>query len=412
MQKTLLFIIYATLYCALAPFTANAQTTEKDSTATDTSYTVTISLLTCTPGTEVYQLYGHTALRVKEGQSGRTNDWVFNYGTFSFRKPHFMWRFVLGETDYQLGVVPFEFFYEEYVREGRGIFEQKLNLTQSEAKKLADSLAENLRPENATYRYNFFYDNCVTRAVQMIGKSVDGKIIWPDVTKKGQKSLRDIVHEYSKENKWDKFGQDLLLGKEADNPAFLDQQMFAPMYALQFVSEAKIKSDDGSIRPLALRPLTLLPAQLTSSESSPISPTCTFGILFALTLVTTLYEWKKKKYYWALDSLMLALQGLAGCIVTFLFFFSAHPTVGSNWLVILLNPLPLLYVPWQMKNGVNHHVSKGMYVEGLLLLATLFVGILGLQKFPTEIYLVIATLTIRVITHNKLVKNSGPNQPV
>jgi len=392
---------------ALSPLTAMAQAEKCDTLAVDTGYTVSISLLTCTPGTEVHQLYGHTALRVREGQKGRMNDWVFNYGTFSFHKPHFMWRFVLGKTDYLLGVTPYEYFYEEYLREGRGIFEQKLNLTPSEAKSLAEALAVNLRPENATYRYNFFYDNCVTRPVQMIEKCVEGEIVWPDVTKDGEKSLRDIVHEYSKNNPWDKFGQDLLLGCEADEAASLSMQMFAPMYALRFVSEAKIKASDGSVRPLASSTITLLPAQPVANGASSNTPMWAFGILFALTLVLTLAEWKKKKYYWFFDSLLLMAQGLAGCVITFLFLFSTHPTVGSNWLVILFNPLPLLYFPWQMKNGANHRVSKGMYIEGAMLLATLLAGLFGLQSFPPEIYVIMAILATRVAFHRKLVLRSS-----
>ena len=76
---------------------------------------VDISLITCSPGTELYQLYGHTALRVREVRQGRRSDWVFNYGTFSFKQKNFMWRFMLGETDYELSVLPYGYFYEEYV---------------------------------------------------------------------------------------------------------------------------------------------------------------------------------------------------------------------------------------------------------------------------------------------------------
>ena len=50
--------------------------------------TLCISILTCSPGQEVYELYGHTALRVKN--ISRDEDWVFNYGVFSFNKPNFV----------------------------------------------------------------------------------------------------------------------------------------------------------------------------------------------------------------------------------------------------------------------------------------------------------------------------------
>ena len=139
---------------------------------------VCVSLLTVTPGKMVYELYGHTAIRVREVMPGRLSDWVFNYGTFSFAQPHFVWRFVKGETDYELGVVPYALFYDTYVKEGRGIDELPLNLSPAESRRLVDALSRNLLPENATYRYNFFYDNCTTRAIGMIANAIEGKIVW------------------------------------------------------------------------------------------------------------------------------------------------------------------------------------------------------------------------------------------
>ena len=34
----------------------------------------------------------------------KRQDWVFNYGMFSCNTPRFIYRFVKGETDYELGV--------------------------------------------------------------------------------------------------------------------------------------------------------------------------------------------------------------------------------------------------------------------------------------------------------------------
>ena len=149
-MKRLLNIIGVLL---LMPLLAFGQQTTKKTNNEAINDSVVVSLLTCTPGELVYELYGHTALRVRE-IGARQSDWVFNYGTFTFHQPHFMWRFMLGQTDYELGVVPYTLFYDAYVREGRGIDEQVLNLTPNEARRLMDALAKNLEPENATYRYN------------------------------------------------------------------------------------------------------------------------------------------------------------------------------------------------------------------------------------------------------------------
>ena len=64
---------------------------------------IQFSLLTCAPGNEIYALFGHTAIRYQNFSRGV--DLVFNYGMFSFNTPHFVYRFVKGETDYQLGII-------------------------------------------------------------------------------------------------------------------------------------------------------------------------------------------------------------------------------------------------------------------------------------------------------------------
>lgn len=403
-MKNLLLYIYISLAALLCVLPAQAQGGEEAAQAAD-SVQLQISLLTCSPGSEVYQLYGHTALRVRAGREGMMNDWVFNYGTFSFQQPHFMSRFVSGQTDYELGVTPYNLFYNEYAAEGRGIYEQRLNLTADEARRLEEALALNVQPENAVYRYNFFYDNCVTRAVQMIEKCVDGEIIWPNLGKDSLLTLRDIVHEYSAVSPWNKFGQDLAIGCEADKPAPLAVQMFAPMYAMRFVSQAKIKGNDGTVRPLVAKEITLLLPAPAQDNANAVTPFWAFGTLLAFALVLTVCELKKRKYYWPFDALLLFVQGLAGCIVTYLFFFSEHPTVGSNWLVLFLNPLPLLYLPWFMRNAVRRLPATGLYAQAALLTAIVIVGIVGLQKFPLEVYLIVATLALRTAAHFKLLGN-------
>ena len=355
---------------------------------------VVVSLLTCTPGSLVYELYGHTAICVKE-VGRRQSDWVFNYGTFSFEQPHFMWRFMLGQTDYELGVVPYTIFYDAYVREGRGIDEQVLNLTSSEAQRLVDALSNNLLPQNATYRYNFFYDNCTTRALAVIEKAVEGRVVWPQAN--SSRSLRDIVEEFSATSPWNEFGQNILLGAEADKGADIHKQMFAPIYAERYIEKAVVKEADGSERHLVASTRTLLPAQPMPNEHFPISPMTAFGTLLVITIIISMIEYFKHKLCWQFDVLLYLAQGLTGCIIAFLFFFSEHPAVGSNWLVLMFNPLPLIFFAWYMKCATNGCRCWSIWVEACMLATTLIVGLVGLQSYPIEVYFIIATLAIRLV---------------
>ena len=69
---------------------------------------VQISLLTCSPGHEVWSLYGHTAIRVYDPQHAQ--DIVINYGMFNYKQPYFVLRFVFGLTDYEMGIESFDMF--------------------------------------------------------------------------------------------------------------------------------------------------------------------------------------------------------------------------------------------------------------------------------------------------------------
>ena len=95
---------------------------------------IQFSLLTCSPGTEIYSLFGHTAIRYQNFT--KSKDLVFNYGMFSFSSPNFIYRFVKGETDYQLGVNDIRSFKAEYMFRGSAVYQQVLNLTYSEKIKL------------------------------------------------------------------------------------------------------------------------------------------------------------------------------------------------------------------------------------------------------------------------------------
>ena len=119
------------------------------------SETAKISLLTCNPGTDLYSVFGHSAIRVKDQEKGI--DWVYNYGTFDFNVPNFYMKFARGYLNYKLSVYPMKYFIEEYKRENRSIYEQVLVLNQSEKDEIFSFLEYNRQPENMFYMYDFFF---------------------------------------------------------------------------------------------------------------------------------------------------------------------------------------------------------------------------------------------------------------
>ena len=80
-ERLFKYISLAILLCFFSPITASSQ----DNKPTQQADSIEISLLTCGPRQQVYSMYGHTAIRFLDKQSGR--DLVVNYGVFSFDKP-------------------------------------------------------------------------------------------------------------------------------------------------------------------------------------------------------------------------------------------------------------------------------------------------------------------------------------
>ena len=358
---------------------------------------LSVSLLTCSPGEEIYQYYGHTALLVREVNTG--NAVVFNYGLFDFNTPFFMWRFLLGQTDYLCGACYLDDFLASYRRRGTEVREVGLNLTQEECARLYASLKENCRPENATYRYNFFYDNCATRVRDQIKKCLKERTCF--IGGRNKKSLRQIVHEFSAEYKWSLFGQDLLLGAEADKPATPEIQEFAPMYLEEDIKASYVCDSVGHVRPLVSGTRILVSDEgVEVQKGFPLSPFAVSIILLIITIALSGWDIYRRRPAWAFDAAVLIVRGLAGALVTFMFFFSVHPTVDSNWQILLLNPLPLLFLYWVVRNGRRNERCLYHEMERIYLIVAVCVMKFIPQYISSEVYILALCLWIRSMSNH------------
>ena len=345
---------------------------------------IQFSLLTCSPGTEIYSLFGHTAIRYQNFTQKR--DLVFNYGMFSFSAPNFIYRFVKGETDYQLGVTEFRYFESEYKFRGSAVYQQVINLTQEEKLNLQRLLLENYLPQNRVYRYNYFYDNCTTRARDRIEQSINGRVVYPDASE--DKTFRSIVHEYTDGFDWEEFGIDLCLGAQADKNITVRQQMFSPFYMHDFAHKAVIEDSVGNVRPFVSSEEVIVEAdEVKPVDSFPLSPVfCSIAFLL-INVIVAIFQISGKKIFWWWDLVLYFIQGTSGCIIAFLFFFSVHPTVDSNWMILLLNPIPLVYLPFMLYKDVKrikdiYHIINLSYLTLFMLLFPIMPQYFNISVLP------------------------------
>lgn len=387
-----LIIITLSFSCARA-----SQVTDGDSVYVPASRdSLQISLLTCSPGPEVYALYGHTAIRVVNRSKG--TDLIYNYGTFNMSEPNFILKFMLGLLDYELGLMPFERFWMHYSYDGCDITQQELNLTVQEKARMLEYLTENYKPENRGYRYNFLYDNCSTRPRDIIASVIDGTLVWND--EENTSTYRKLMHGCNDPWPWSRLGVDLVLGQSADAPINAREEEFLPVFLQNHLDKAEIHDAEGHVRP-AVAETSVFNAVRPLDETAEfiLTPMQCVLVLYGFVLALAFIEWKKHKLYWLVDVVFQLAQGVAGILIFILFFFSEHPTVDTNWQIMFFNPVPLLYLPILIYRRCKHLREPYYVIYGGWLLLSMMVGCMVKQDIPWESILAAGVLLIRSLSN-------------
>jgi len=302
-------------------------------------HSVDVYLLTCAPGTATYSIYGHSALRIVDTE--KNSDFVYNWGVFDFSTPNFAWKFAKGRLDYMLGVYPFKRFIQEYFLDQRSVYQQKVNLEPEEIERLFMLLADNLKPENIKYRYDFFYDDCSTRIRDLFEKSLGNKLVYSPEPTKNLPTFRDKVGEYQRPYPWLKLGIDLIMGSPGDKKANSRDIMFLPVDMMNVLSDAAINRN-GKMIPLLQNAEQLLefdPPDVNQSFFS--SPLFIFSLLLILLiLIFTLI--RNDKFSNTADILIFSFFSILSLLMIFFNFFTDHQQMKWNLNIIWLSPFILL----------------------------------------------------------------------
>ena len=276
--------------------------------AQDSSH-LRISLLTCSPGEELYATFGHSAFRVTDSSS--VTDIVYNYGTFNFDEKGFYIKFMRGNLLYYVSAQNFYDFKNDYQADNRGITEQVLNLSPAEKTSIQHFLNNNLKEENKYYKYDFFFDNCTTRLRDIIKMNHDtaccNKAVMPNGT-----TFRQAIHEYLDRNgqAWSKLGIDVLMGLHCDARMTPEQMEFLP--------DNLMKSFDSSLTPapLILSKQNLYPFDPLINKSGPFSPLLVFTILLLGIVGIGFFKNRTSAVFLhGFDGLLFFFTGITGILI-------------------------------------------------------------------------------------------------
>jgi hypothetical protein len=307
----------------------------KSQSVQDTS----VYLITCSPGTETYSIYGHSAIRVVI--PAQNSDRVYNWGVFDFNTHNFVWKFAKGRLDYILDTSDFQLFLQEYYYEKRSVYYQKINLEPSEKKKLLDLIQTNLLPQNRSYRYDFFYDDCSTRIRDLIEKVVGKKLIYPPDETNKIPTFRTLVGEYQKPYPWLKMGVDLIMGTPGEARANFRDRMFLPIDLQRNLTQAVINRDRKMV-PLLSSSATVVEFEPTRVKSAfYATPIFIFTLLFIIIMIISAVI-KKGRLIQIMDIVIFTIFSLLSILMVFFNFFSDHMQMKLNINLIWFNPIILV----------------------------------------------------------------------
>lgn len=330
------------------------------------------SLITCTPGTDLYNQFGHSAIRLKD--KNLDLDFVYNFGTFDFETPNFGMKFVERKLMYTLSKSSFRPFLNSYVVEGRGVSEQKLNIDSTQRQKLFETLETNYLPQNREYLYDFFYDNCATRIRDVIETVGKVRVEEP----KSKKTFRAYLDEYINHDPWLDFGIDLILGMEADEICTNKMQMFLPDYLsenldISYLNDKKLLSEIVWILPKPNKK----PFQLSFTPLMFSGSILLLGIIMLLVkqnLILKIYEIS-----------FLSILFLAGLFLLFMWFGTDHVATQKNLNVLWANPFYILWI----FTAYRKNISKFARYNGYFLLSSnaiaLLMFVLPVQQFNVAV---------------------------
>jgi hypothetical protein len=285
-----------------------------------------ITLLTCAPGEELYSTFGHTAIRVQDSLAGV--DAVYNYGTFEFA-PDFYSKFIRGKLLYSLSVEAFPDFLYTYQLESRSVVEQELQLSCAEKLKLYTALQINSLEENRHYKYDFLFDNCTTRARDIIANNTASPVNFNNILPANVPSFRNLIHSYLDKGHepWSKLWIDIFLGAKLDRKVTNLQSMFLPDYLLKGLDSARV---NGKHLVTAPSPVLTMPSPLDNSDI--FTPLVCLSLLFLVVLFLSLKQSKRTARILLLfDFLFFFILGLAGLLLLFMWFGTDHTVTSNNY---------------------------------------------------------------------------------
>ena len=371
-----------TLTCALFLFQANAQL--------QLSKESEVSILTIGPGFVLNDAFGHSAIRIKDPL--QNIDLIFDYGRYDFQAKGFYLNFAKGKLDYEIGWTYSDDFISNHKLQQRRVTAQIINLTLKEKQNLFEVLQTNIQPQNKSYSYDFFYNNCATKIKDVLVDTSNKNISFLTRENFEQLSFRELIRSHVPQNSWGGLGIDAALGSVIDRLASVEEHLFLPKYLDEILKHSKF---DPEATKLVLRSEVLNQTQKSKPSTFWWSPLVILGLVSITIIGMTYYDWTSKSRNKFLDAMIFFTTGSIGILILFLWFANDHTATAYNYNFLWAFGFNLLMLPTVLKPKSKKRFVG--YLKFLILLLTLMLlhSLTGVQAFNYTIIPLWIALLIR-----------------
>ncbi|MDC7234881.1 MAG: DUF4105 domain-containing protein [Spirochaetales bacterium] len=302
-------------------------------------------LVTVGPGEPLYSWFGHTGIIIEEGNSSR----FYDFGNFSFESENFYGNFAMGRLIYLKIGVSGRAYLNYIVRENRNVTVQQLNIPQDRIKDMQIFLENEIQPENNTYLYHHYRDNCSTRPRDIIDKALDGQLYAASAVPSGE-TYRTMFRSRTSHSFFPDWLLSLLQGHSIDDEISWWDTMFLPDELMRQLDELTIASDSGPVSAvLAKEQLAESTVQRAIPEKIPANTAGALltGLLGGLILLflqraSSSSSRRARISGRAAYTLIMTALSVFGLVFYFITFFTNHDVASGNINILLIHPFYLV----------------------------------------------------------------------
>lgn len=379
MKKVLLFLLFV---CCLN--TTHAQYLQLSAYSE-------VSIVTVGPGENLYEVFGHSTIRIKDPILNF--DLAYNYGVFDFSAPNFYTNFAKGKLVYKLARYPFKYFIQSNKEDKRWVKEQILNLTQEQKQQFFEYLENNAKQQNASYLYDPYFNNCATK-LRDISRIILRDRIDLNEEYTSNKTLRQLMNEELHWNSWGSLGINIALGTTLDKEATPEQYLYLPDFVYLAFKEGTIDIN-GTLSPIVKKEVDILVFDEPDNQFSFLSPIVLFTLLLLIGVYFTYRDRKSGKRSKWFDFLLFFTTGLIGAGIVFLWFFTDHITTPNNFNFLWAFAPNLFISFYLLKDQIHKNIRRYIQMIGILLIGILVIWGAGIQLFSVALIPIFLLLGIR-----------------